>query len=396
LRALRSLADLISEPEGAAFLLDRGVHLDQESFLAELRPPRQPDLLSLLGQAGDAKLVYLGQQACADMAAATATKFAATRDLYETGIAEVAILWHDLDSTQSERFGARVVLPSGKHRRGVWLASRSLEDLEPRFIPSERERREALISFLASWVRASCRENLEAARGRVEELGEALLDDGVHTLAQANRALMTVLLRRQFGLDPPAVFASEMIGKGLLVESVTDYVERIEDVTAVFNRAVDELIAADVDPQVRRLTDDYLPLWFSCPRDGTRLRLSRRRRGGDLIAAATCRCKETYEFNFGDGRPDLGELLGTERWSIDVSMPVHHTTLASGWIGGRSSALYALAFNEVIEKVYGLDPLPVLVPAALTEPGDSLADADETLLVQYLTAARLEPGVARS
>lgn len=393
---MRSLAALIGEPQAAAFLLTRGVHLDQESFVAELHPPRQPDLLSLLGLEADAKLVFLGQQACADMAAVTATKFAATRDLYEAGAAEVAILWHDLDSTQSERFGARIVLPSGSHLRGVWLAPRALEDREPRFIPAERERREALISFLATWVQNSCREHLDAARGRVAELGEALLNDDVHTLAQANRALVTVLLRRQLGLDPPAVFASEMIGHGLLVESVIDYVDRIEDVTAVFNRAVDDLIAADIDPQVRRLRDDYLPLWFSCPRDGTRLRLSRRRRGADMVAEATCRCQERYEFNFGSGRPDLGQLLGTGRWSIDVSMPVHHTTLASGWIGGRSSALYALVFNEVIEKVYGLKPLPVLVPHELVESGSSVPDGDETLLLQYLTAARLEPGLALS
>jgi hypothetical protein len=149
---------------------------------------------------------------------------------------------------------------------------------------------------------------------------------------------------------------------------------------------VADLLAEGVDPLVRPLPPDYLPLRFSCPRDDIRLRLARERRGEDIFAAATCRCGETYAFHLGGSRATLGELAETGRWSIDVSMPVHHNHLASGWIAGRSTALYGLVFNEVLIRVLGRMPIPVLAPPELIDAaaGDESA---ETLLVRHLLSA---------
>jgi len=220
----------------------------------------------------------------------------------------------------------------------------------------------------------------------VELLAGALLDGGVATLADANRALLTTVLREQVGFEPRAVFASEMVAAGLLVASVEEYLARIDEVVEVFNAAVARLVADDVDPQVRPLGADYLPLRYSCPRDGTRLRLDRD--GAGLRAVATCRCGTRYEFELGDP-PQLDQLRASGRWSIDVSMPVHHNDLASGWVGGRSTALYGIVFNEVLMKVLGRRPLPVLLPAHLRpERGE-----EETLLVGYL-AGRARHGEA--
>jgi hypothetical protein len=182
-----------------------------------------------------------------------------------------------------------------------------------------------------------------------------------------------------------------MLEAGLLVDSVAEYIARIDEVIAVFNAAVSELVAADIDPLVRPLPDDYLPLRFSCPEDGGRVRLASERRGSELHAAAACRCGARHEFNLGGGAPDLGELLDTRRWSIDVSMPVHHNQLASGWVGGRSTALYGLVFNEVLVKALGQEPIPVLVPRDL---GAQATDAEDTLLVRYLTGAPVAAAVA--
>jgi hypothetical protein len=91
-------------------------------------------------------------------------------------------------------------------------------------------------------------------------------------------------------------------------------------------------------------------------------------------------------FDLGRDGTDLAKLVATGRWSIDVSMPLHHNDLASGWVAGRSTALYGLAFNEVLERVFGRRPIPMLVPRDL--PADSAPE--ETLLVLWLTQGRTE------
>jgi hypothetical protein len=160
----------------------------------------------------------------------------------------------------------------------------------------------------------------------------------------------------------------------MLVASVEEYLTRIDEVVEVFNAAVARLVADDVDPQVRPLRADYLPRRYSCPRDGTRLRLDR-----GCARSRPAAAERANGFELGDP-PRLDELRATGRWSIDVSMPVHHNDLASGWVGGRSTALYGIVFNEVLTKVLGRRPLPVLVPARLPLEGV----AEETLLVGYL------------
>jgi hypothetical protein len=380
---VRSAADLLESAGGVAYLADRGVFASAGAFAERLVPPESDDLAAMLGLDPSAPLVYVGQQVSADLAGPTAAKFEAAQALAADGV-QVAILWHDMDSTQSERFGARIVLPGAKRTHGVWLAPRELEDREPRLIEVERERLEAAVRAIADWAREFCREDRAAARARVEQLASALLDERVVTLADANRALLTTVLREQLGFEPNAVFASEMVAAGLLVASVEDYLARLDEVVEVFNAAVARLIADDVDPQVRPLRTDYLPLRYSCPRDGTRLRLDRE----GLRAVATCRCGTRYEFALGDP-PRLDELQASGRWSIDVSMPVHHNDLASGWVGGRSTALYGMVFNEVLTDVLGRRPLPVLLPAHLGLEGGE----GETLLVGYL-AGRARRGEA--
>ena len=387
---MRSLSELLTEPKGAAYLEERGIFLDEAAFSERLAPPARPELTDHLGLTRDVRLVYVGQQVCSDMGAATAAKFASARELGKDGhgVAPV-VLWHDMDSTQSERFGARVVLPSQKRARGLWLAPRDLEDLEPRFIPVRRERLEAVINDMRGWVDQFRNDDRASARERVDRLAEALLGEDIETLADANRALATLLLREELGFDPPATSASDMLADGLLIDSVSEYIARIDEVVAVFNGAVEGLVAAEIDPQVRPLPDDYLPLRFSCPEDGGRVRLVSERRGEDLHAVADCRCGARHEFNLGNGPPDLGELVETGRWSIDVSMPVHHNALASGWVGGRSTALYGLVFNEVLEKALGQQPIPVLVPRDLGQDEDA-----DTLLVRYLVNAPVAAGAA--
>jgi hypothetical protein len=183
-------------------------------------------------------------------------------------------------------------------------------------------------------------------------------------------------------MELPAVTLSALMDRNILTASLDAYLERLDDVIAVFNEAVEELIALDIDPQVKPLEDDHLPLHYSCPKDGTRLRLTHDRSDGSA-AVATCRCGVAYRFDLGRSTPGLGELAGTGRWSPDVSLPVHHNDQAGGWIVGRSTALYGLVLNSVIERVLGGRPIPGWIPPELSS-GPRPGSEPPTLLVEYL------------
>jgi GTP cyclohydrolase II len=286
-----------------------------------------------------------------------------------------------MDSARSERFGARVVLVSGKRRRGVWLVPSDIGDVEPRFITLDPQRLREACAEIEAWAVDASTSGAEA-RARVQRL--AALLEGAETLAQAARAIADELVRVQIGLDAHSTTAAEMVAGGLLKDSVEDYLANLDTVVAVFNETVAELIALDIDPTLRPLPDDHLPLRYSCPGDGTRMRLSRENRAGDMFAVATCDCGERYEFRLQRGRGALDELDATGRWSIDASMPVHHNDIASGWVAGQSTGLYALLFNAVLERVFGKRPIPILVPARLGEETPGEGDDEVTVLTRYL------------
>jgi len=388
---VRTLADLLASDDGLALLEERGVVTDAAAFAERLRPPVRTDLADLLDIDPRGHLVYTGQQVCADMAAPTAAKFVAARELAALGDITAAILWHDMDSTRSDRYAARFVLPGPTRSHGAWLVPRrrvESADVEPRFLATERAVIEAAFAQLADWA-CSRHDAPETPRAKVAQLAAAATADDGAPLAQVTRAIATVLLSEEVGLEGPSVAASEMVGAGLLVDAVEEYLSNIDDVVRAFNEAVAELLDGGIDPQVRPLPPDYLPLRYSCPDDDTRLRLGSERRGNDVLAVATCRCGRDFAFNLGGDGATLDDLRVTGRWSIDVSMPVHHNELASGWIAGRSTALYGLVLNEVLRRVLAREPVPVFVPAGLADDSE-----DETLLIRHLVSS--EPRLATS
>lgn len=371
---MRSLADLLATPAGVALLAERGVFADHEEFARRLEPPRSPDLADLVGGARDIPLVFVGQQLCTDLLPVTAAKFVTLRDCAATHAMTPVVLWHDMDSVRSERFGARVVLGSGKRRRGVWLTSSDVGDIEPRFIVLDRERVESAFTEISALASAS-----PEGRARARRLATAT--DHARTLADATRTMADVLVREQIGLVAPSATTSDLVASGLLVGSVQEYIANVDDVVRVFNERLDELIALDVDPQLRPLDHDHLPLRYSCPDDDTRIPLKRER---DEYAVGTCPCGRSFAFHLTDG-----ELWEGGRWSIDASLPVHHNDLAGGWVAGRSTALYALMYNAVLARVLGRRPIPILVPPSLPA-----ADDAETVLTRYLTAGTQAPAPA--
>jgi len=379
---VRELSDLLADDAGRALLQERGMHTDPVAFAALLSPPPDGALNALLGLPARTPLVHIGQQACADIGPTVAAKFVAASTLGGAGAA-TPVLWHDLDRAGSERRGMRVVLPSGNKTRGVWLAHRSLGDRAARFIDVDPDDLKRLFDELRAWVHNNVPADRAGAGARVEALAGAVLDRSPVTLSDVNAALSDHLLRVRLGLDLPSTTLSAMVARGLLTASVEAYLNALDDIVRVFNEAIATLAEAGVDAHLRPIGDDYLPLFGSCERCGTRLRLAHERAGADHYAVATCRCGELHRHHLGSGTLALGELAESGRWSPDVSLPVHHNHIASGWVVGRSTALYGMVLNEVMERALGVDPIPGFIPAELSGAGEDHGYGD-SLLLTYL------------
>jgi hypothetical protein len=381
---MRTLFDLLRSARGRSFLEARGVLADPDAFLRTLRPPSNEGLNSLLGLESGSSLVYVGQQVCCDYADSVTRKLLAARDLAGSDGIGAGVLWHDMDRAGSDDLSMRIVLPLGGERTSIRLAPRSLREREPRFIEVERAGVEEALRRIGAWIGQGLpKERRADARSKLSRLGEALLATRIETLADVNHALTSFLLREHLSFEAPSALVSEVAGRHLLTETINDCLGSIDDFIAVINEAIGDLIANEVDPQVHPLAPDYLPLRYSCPRDGSRLRLAREASGQAQFAVGTCRCGAAYRFHLGGPSISLGELESTGRWSPDISLPTYLNDLASGVVAGRSSALYGLVLNQALRRVLGRRPIPAFVPTESTDT-DAMRDPSGSLLYEYL------------
>jgi hypothetical protein len=369
---MRGLIDLLRSADGRRLLESKGVFDDPASFADAVDRPVRPGLIRHLGLPDGATPVYVGQQVQPDYPGSVTAKFRAARDLVELANAEPLIVWLDTDRAGSHKGQTAITWPgSGGVTRTTRLVPRRWKELEVRFVPVTEDDLRAAFSEMARWIGDLPRADRPGAEERRAAMAEEVLAAQPWTLADANRAFASFLLRGALSFAPRSVFASDLLAPALVADAVAEVIARIDDVIAVFNRAVDGLLSQDVDPLVKPVPEDYLPLHHSCPEDGARRRLVHERRGADHFAVNACPCGREYRFHLGAGSGPLGELAETDRWSPDVTLPVYMNGLVGGVVVGRSSALYGLVLNEVVEKVLGERPVPMLVPPDLAEALDA-------------------------
>jgi hypothetical protein len=376
---MRSLVDLLRLPEGREFLEGRGVLLSEDAFVGGLGPPARNGLRDVV-DIGREHLVYAAHQLQCDYPLSVAEKLRTLGHVGgHDGVAPVT-LWLDMDRTGSNKMNTTIVWPRGG--ASVRVAPQRFKDREPRFVPVERARLEEVAARLEQWARSL---GNDGAIDRHRRLAEALLSEDVVTLADANLRLTSVMLEGHLRLEVPSVLISDIAENALLTEAVDAAVADLDGFVAVFNSAVDSLVAANVDPQVRHLGDGYLPLRYSCDNCDARCTLVHRREGPDHFAETRCRsCGTEHRFHLGAGTPSAGEVIASGRWSMDVTLPALLNGLVSGVVVGRSSALYGLVLNEVVSKVLGGVPIPMLVPLRLSEVLE--ADSTGSLMFEYLAA----------
>lgn len=360
---LLGLDALLGTTHGEALLRERGLFLSAADFVEALDEPVTP---SGLGPPAT-RIVYTPHQLYADYPWSVVVKLQALAALPRRPDLALVAVWIDTDRCGADRYAVRMGWRHGDRVTRILVSPHAYDGIETRFAPIHEPTLHRAFTTLGESIVKLPRGRRAAAESRLAELHAVVEAARPATLAELNSVITRVLLTRGLGIELPPLLLSDILRAPGFIAQVTQFTNRLDEVVAVFNEAVRGLRGRGIDPQVKELPADYFPLRFSCPADGRRLRLHREHRGGVTIATGSCRCGKRCEFVLGHGPARLAEIVETGRWSPDVCLLLHLNDLTSGWVAGRSTALYTLVLHEVQRRVLGKRPVPVLVPPALVD-----------------------------
>lgn len=377
---MRQLKDLMACGEGVAFLAERDMFVRQADFAARLRAPEQGALTSHFA-APQGKPVYALQQLYTDCTPSMLDRMALLRDLEQRPACCPFFLWIDTDLAGSDPLMLRMPWTVFGKPVSLRLCPAANDARELRFIPVDPAAVLDALAKLEVYVSQSITGRKKVTRARIRErletLRSVLLPDPPGAHSDLNHRLSHFLLDSQAGLNLRSVRVSELLA--LLTTPVNDFINHLDDAIRVFNTAAEVLRAQGIEPRVKPLAPDYLPLHVSCRACRRRLRLRRETQGVDHFAAARCRCGEAYRFHLGSGRLSIDAMTDAADWSPDVSLTLFLNDWVSGYVAGASSgAYYGLVMAEVLQQVFGKRRVPILLP-----PFDG-AGAGGGLLHRYL------------
>lgn len=386
---MRMIKDLLNTPEGRRFLEVNGITTDQEEFSAQMESPENPALQQYLGL-GIRKPVYAFQQIYIDVTQSMVDRINLLDDLVRFEEIAPFFLWIDTDRAGSDKITTRMYWPHWSRVQSIPICSHAVKDIETRFVELDPMHLEAAIEKLGMYLVQSVSDKREraVANYKHEKLKEQFLENHIHYLSEFNYRIANFLLNEYAGLDPVSVFVSDLVNNDLFTDEIETVLNHIDTIIMVFNQARLDLLRQEIDPVVKPLAEDYLPLNYSCPVCLRRLRLRRKIERHDQFAMVVCHCGETYRFHLGAGRLSIAELTQTRRWSPDVFLALFMNNMVSGFVGGQSSGIYfGLLMKAGLEKVLNKRRIPVLLPESLrAEPTVQF----DSLIYRYLTDLQTE------
>lgn len=362
---MQQLKDLMACGEGLAFLAERDMFVSKADFAERLREPAGgalPDYFS----SPRSMPVYALQQVYTDCTPSMLERMVLLRDLERYPTCLPFFLWIDTDLAGSDPLMLRMLWTVFGKQVSMRLCSAANDVRELRFIPVDPAAVRDALSRLEVYVSQSISGRKKVTRARVRERLEALRDvllpDRPGMQSDLNHRLSCLLLNRQAGLTPRSARVSDLLG--LLSAPINEFINGLDDAICVFNAAAEALKTEGIEPHVKPLAPDYLPLNVSCRACRRRLRLRREKQNGDQTAAARCRCGETFRFHLGSGRLSINDIAEKAEWSPDVSLTLFLNGMVSGYVAGASSgAYYGLVMAEVLQRVFGKRRVPILLPS---------------------------------
>ena len=387
---MQLLADLLNSEQGLAFLADRGVYTGIGEFSAVMVEPGRADLGRLLDLKGS-KPVCSGQQVYVDYHASVLAKMVVLQQIEQVKDLAPFFIWHDTDRSGSDPLITKFEWPMNQKSYPLKIAPPALGEVETRFVSLDPELIQKVLETLKNYLFQSKLPDKKLVVERFEAFKEIFLKYNSASLSTFNFELTNFLLERQFGWKPASALLSFIVENSVLNEGINFALNNLPSFVQVYNAAIEDLGQRGIDPQVRTLTEDYLPLYYSCKLDGRRLRLQHQILKDEHYAVAKCKCNQEYRFYLGQKSLSLGELAQTGRWSPDVTLPVLLNRQVSGFIMGKSSALYGLVMKEIVAKVFDQTPVPFLVPEALKQAPKVPPEFD-SLIYNYLMGKEVQVG----
>jgi hypothetical protein len=376
------LQDLLNSAEGRAFLLENDIYTDDDSFLQLLSPPDDATLLRHSGADAGQKLVCTGQQVYLDYRQSVVGKLLALQKLDAQPEVATCLLWHDTDRSATDPLMNKFVWHMQGKQYPFKIAPPRTEEIEQRFVTLEAPLLEKAMTTLRNYLYQSGVENKNLAAERYDRLKALYLSGDGQTLSEFNLRVSHLLFEDYLGYQPRSVMLSTILNEESFIQAINACVNNLAAVVQVFNETGVELAhEKNINPQVRPLPQDYFPIHYSCPVDGRRLRLRYVIEGSDHFAIGEGKEGRVYRFHLGTNELSIDEIVQAGRWSPDVMLPVLLNRQVSGYVMGKSSALYGLMMRQVIKRVLGQQPAPFLVPSNNT-PGDD--EHPDSLLYRYL------------
>lgn len=318
----RDLISLQSTKAGRHLLEQENVFGDSDQFLRHLRPTRARDQ----ARPANELPVYVHQQVYLDYRPSVVAKIKALRELCrEAPQIRPEFIWIDTDRAASDKLGLRLYLPGRDGRVPVRLAPGNCERLEPRFIRLDptriREATRRMAALIRQWP-GSPRSALQHFE-RMQPLFEAQ-----GSLADLCRGIADFLFTETMAFRPRPVLVSDLVASGALNAPIETLLGRQKDFVSAFNSRLRELRSLDIDPKVKPLPDDYLPLFMSCPVDRRRLRLRLGEGGHAWVKDSGGR---EHRFDLGHSTPSLEDLDRRARWGPDVTLPIMLGGATAAW-----------------------------------------------------------------
>jgi len=379
---MQTLAGLLNSSEGLDFLESRGVYVDQKTFENHLEVPVNPALTHHFDM-GNRKLVCSGQQIYVDYHQSVIGKIEALQEMEQNGTLFPFFLWVDTDRSGSDNLMTKFAWPSGSKKGAITILPPGTKEVEARFARIDPSQLSSAVARLETHLRGSS-QNVVGAKEKYLQFQTFFTNGYADTLSVFNLQLTNFLLNHVLGFTPQSIWLSEQLNKEYVLDAVNLFLNQIDDVVMVFNEARQSLSEDGVDPQVRALDEEYLPLFYSCKTDDRRLRLHHHIDGSDHFAVSTCKCGREYKFHLGTDTLSITEIAQTSRWSPDVCFPILFNDVVSGFVAGKSSAIYLMILNEVLHKVLDKKPVPILVPENLRLNGNKPIEID-SLIYRYFT-----------
>ena len=350
--------------EGVAFLAEREMFVCESAFAARLQAPVNGALAAYFA-APQGRPVYALQQLYTDCTPSMLDRMALLRDLGQRPDWLPFFLWIDTDLAGSDPLMLRMLWTVFGKPVSMRLCPAANDVRELRFIPVDPAAVRDALAKLEVYVSQSISGRKKVTRARIRErldtLRTVLLPDPPGAHSDLNHRLSRFLLDNQARLNLRSVRVSELLA--LLTAPVNDFINCLDDAIRVFNAAAEALRAQGIEPHVKPLAPDYLPLHVSCRACRRRLRLRRETQGVDQFATARCRCGEAYCLHLGSGRLSIDTLADAADWSPDVSLTLFLNDLVSGYVAGASSGVYyGLVMAEVLQQVFGRRRVPILLP----------------------------------